>query len=74
MRTGISFKREKLAELARTLNAVSPLETMGRGYAVVTGSESGELVSSISQLEAGDRVSTRLKDGTFEGTVDSVHS
>jgi exodeoxyribonuclease VII large subunit len=74
MRTSISFKREKLAELARTLNAVSPLETMGRGYAVVTGSESGELVSSISQLEAGDRVSTRLKDGTFEGTVDSVHS
>ncbi|MCJ7815970.1 MAG: exodeoxyribonuclease VII large subunit, partial [Xanthomonadales bacterium] len=74
MRTSMNFKREKLAELARTLNAVSPLETMGRGYAVVTDSKSGELVSSISQLETGDRVSTRLKDGTFEGTVDSVRA
>ena len=74
VRTNISSRREKLAELARTLNAVSPLETMGRGYAIVTDGESGEVVSSISQLEAGDRISTRLKDGTFDSTVDSVGS
>ena len=74
MRTNISFKREKLAELARTLNAVSPLETMGRGYAIVTEGESGEVVSSISQLETGDRISTRLKDGTFESTVATIRS
>jgi exodeoxyribonuclease VII large subunit len=74
MRTNIGFKREKLAELARTLNAVSPLETMGRGYAIVTEGESGEVVSSVSQLEAGDRISTRLKDGTFESTVATIRS
>jgi len=74
MRTNIGFKREKLAELARTLNAVSPLETIGRGYAIVTASESGEVVTRISQLEAGDRLTTRLKDGTFDSTVDTVGS
>jgi len=68
--TTISAKREKLAELARTLSAVSPLETLGRGYAIVTKSESGELVSSVSGLETGDRVSTRLQDGSFDSTVD----
>jgi exonuclease VII large subunit len=40
----------------------------------VTDGESGEVVSSISQLEAGDRISTRLKDGTFDSTVDTVGS
>jgi len=74
MRTNIGFKREKLAELARTLNAVSPLETIGRGYAIVTARESGEVVTRISQLEAGERLTTRLKDGTFDSTVDTVGS
>jgi exodeoxyribonuclease VII large subunit len=59
----------RLAELARTLNAVSPLETLGRGYAIVTKSESGATVSSISQVNSGERLSTRLKDGSFDSTV-----
>jgi exodeoxyribonuclease VII large subunit len=74
VRKNIAFRREKLADLARTLNAVSPLETIGRGYAMVTDSESGEIVSSVSQLAAGDRVTTRLKDGTFDSTVTSTRS
>ncbi len=72
VRKNIAFRREKLADLARTLNAVSPLETIGRGYAIVTDSESGEIVSSVSRLDAGDRVTTRLKDGTFDSTVNSI--
>jgi exodeoxyribonuclease VII large subunit len=74
VRTNIAFRRAKLADLARTLNAVSPLETIGRGYAVVTDSQSGEIISSVSQVEAGDRVTTRLKDGTFDSTVNSLRS
>jgi exodeoxyribonuclease VII large subunit len=72
VRKNIAFRREKLSDLARTLNAVSPLETIGRGYAIVTDSESGEIVSSVSRLDPGDRVTTRLKDGTFDSTVNSI--
>lgn len=71
-RVVIRSKGEKLAELARTLNAVSPLETLGRGYAIVTTSESGKVVTSITQVETGDRISTRLKDGAIESTVDAL--
>jgi exodeoxyribonuclease VII large subunit len=74
MQRFLADRSARLGELARTLNAVSPLETLGRGYAIVTGGESGETVSSISQLKTGDRVSTRLKDGTFDCRVDSVRS
>ena len=68
----IRSRQEKLAELARTLNAVSPLETLGRGYAVITSDASGELISSVSQVAAGDDVSARVKDGTLACTVKSV--
>ena len=68
----IRSRQEKLAELARTLNAVSPLETLGRGYAIITSDASGELISSVSQVAAGDDVSARVKDGTLACTVKSV--
>ena len=68
----VRSRRELLGNLARTLNAVSPLETIGRGYAVITFAESGEVISSVSQVEAGDGVSAQLKDGKLDCTVDTV--
>ena len=70
----IGSKREQLSNLARTLNAVSPLDTIGRGYAVITSPESGDVISSVSQVEAGDSVCAQLKDGKLDCTVDAVSS
>jgi exodeoxyribonuclease VII large subunit len=69
----IRAKSERLVNLARTLNAISPLETIGRGYAVVTSAETGEVVSSVSQVEPGDGISALLKDGKLDCTVDTVN-
>ena len=69
----VENRRGKLAQLARTLNAVSPLETIARGYAIASDPKTGELISSVSQLEPGDRVTTRLTDGSFDSTVDAVN-
>ncbi len=69
----VRSKRERLAYLARTLNAVSPLETIGRGYAVVTSPETGDVISSVSQVKAGDSVCAQLKDGKLDCTVDTVN-
>jgi exodeoxyribonuclease VII large subunit len=68
----VSGKREELTNLARTLNAVSPLETIGRGYAVISSLDTGEVIASSSQTQAGDRVSAQLRDGMLDCTVDSV--
>ena len=65
----VQSHREKLANLARTLHAVSPLETLGRGYAVVTDSASGTVVSSVSGVEPGDGVTAQLSDGLLDCTV-----
>jgi exodeoxyribonuclease VII large subunit len=59
----------RLRALARSLEAVSPLATVARGYALVT-KEDGTLVRSVTQVQAGDKVHTRLADGTLKLTVD----
>jgi exodeoxyribonuclease VII large subunit len=58
--------------LARTLHAVSPLEVIGRGYAVISAATTGAVVSSVAQLARGDRVEARLADGSLYCTVDSI--
>jgi exodeoxyribonuclease VII large subunit len=73
MKRAVRSRRELLSNLARTLNAVSPLETIGRGYAVITSAQSGGVISSVSQVEAGDSVSAQLKDGKLDCTVDTVN-
>ena len=63
--------RDRLANLARTLHAVSPLETIGRGYSVITAPD-GEVISQVAQVEKGDRVSAQLSDGFLDLSVDKI--
>lgn len=65
-------RRERLAALARTLHAVSPLPTLERGYSVTIEKTSGATVRSISQLQPGQQLITHLADGRFSATVDGV--
>ncbi|RPH95442.1 MAG: exodeoxyribonuclease VII large subunit, partial [Lysobacterales bacterium] len=68
----VRARGQRLRELARTLHAVSPLEVIGRGYAVISATTTGAVVSSVAQLARGDRVEARLTDGSLYCTVDSV--
>ena len=70
--TGVRTRQEKLRDLVRTLHAVSPLDVIARGYAVLTSHESGSVICSVSQVASGDRVDAQLKDGTLQCVVDSV--
>jgi exodeoxyribonuclease VII large subunit len=68
----VRARGQRLRELARTLHAVSPLEVIGRGYAVISAATTGAVVSSVAQLVRGDRVEARLADGSLHCTVDSI--
>lgn len=60
---------ERLSGLARTLNAVSPLDTVARGYAVLR-SEDGRLVSHVGQVQDGDPISAEIADGFLDCRVE----
>jgi exodeoxyribonuclease VII large subunit len=50
------------------LQSLSPLAVLDRGYALVVDAEGG-LVRSTEQVARGDRITTRLSDGTFSSRV-----
>lgn len=54
--------RRRLGELVRALNAVSPLEVVKRGYAILVDTD-GHVVRSVTGAEPGDRLQARLADG-----------
>ncbi len=65
-------RRERLAALARTLHAVSPLPTLERGYSLTLDAGSGESIRSVKRLGVGDRLETVLADGRVTSTVEAV--
>lgn len=60
--------RERLLPLVRTLNAVSPLATLDRGYAIVS-LEGGAILRDPAAAPAGTRIEARLADGRLLATV-----
>ncbi|HZF98712.1 MAG TPA: exodeoxyribonuclease VII large subunit [Pseudoxanthomonas sp.] len=55
----------KLRALARSLEAVSPLATVARGYSILTLADE-RLLRSSTQVRAGDAVHAHLAEGTVE--------
>lgn len=62
-------RRQKLENLRRTLNAVGPVPTLARGYAIVTDAESGKAISSVKNAKPDQAVVTHLHDGEIHSTV-----
>ena len=61
----------RVAGAARALHAMSPLATLARGYAIVTGSD-GAAVVDARTLAPGQILATRFARGAAHVTVNSV--
>ena len=61
----------QLQAASARLHALSPLAVLDRGYALVQNSD-GLVVRSVAQLALGDRVTTRLSDGSFASRVEDA--
>jgi exodeoxyribonuclease VII large subunit len=70
--SGLRIRQDHLRDLARTLHAVSPLDVIARGYAVITEPESGTVISSVRQVQRGDRVQAQIRDGKLDCVVKTV--
>jgi exodeoxyribonuclease VII large subunit len=64
-------RRQRLELAARALNAVSPLATLDRGYAIVADA-GGKVLRDAAALIPGDRVTARLARGRFTAEVFAV--
>ena len=63
--------QQRLALAGRTLDAVSPLATLGRGFAVVSRVDDGTLLRDAAQAPAGTEIEARLAKGRLRATVNA---
>jgi exodeoxyribonuclease VII large subunit len=63
--------KQRFVGLAASLDAMSPLRVLCRGYAIAQNAE-GETLKSVKSVNAGDSVSIVLNDGKADCVVQSV--
>jgi exodeoxyribonuclease VII large subunit len=61
----------RVAMLAGRLQSLSPLNVLARGYSL-TLFNNGQLIRDAGEVEVGDRVTTRLSQGSITSRVESV--
>jgi exodeoxyribonuclease VII large subunit len=67
----IPVRRQRLSSAKRQLDALSPLNVLGRGYAIVEGAD-GRVRASAKALHAGEKARVRMRDGRANVTVEGV--
>ncbi|MHB8722789.1 MAG: exodeoxyribonuclease VII large subunit [Steroidobacteraceae bacterium] len=70
-RQAINSRRERLLPLIRTLNAVSPLATLERGYAIVSV-EGGAILRNAADAKPGAIIEARLARGRVRAKIEGT--
>ncbi len=68
----LELQRQKLAGLARRLEALSPLAVLHRGYAVLTRAGTTQVIRAAAEVAPGDVLEARVSEGRFRVTVDET--
>jgi exodeoxyribonuclease VII large subunit len=71
-RRRIADADHRLRLTARALDAVSPLATLDRGYAIVTDASTGKALTRASQVNKGDDVRARLAHGELFARITGI--
>ncbi len=64
-------KQARWKNAAQLLNSVSPLQTLGRGYAILTD-EQKHVIRKVATVTAGDKISATLTDGELLCRIDEI--
>jgi exodeoxyribonuclease VII large subunit len=72
MQARLDALTRRISLIERGLTALSPIDTLARGYAIVTQADDGRLVTESRSVAAGTRIDVQLAEGCLDATVDSV--
>ena len=68
MRNACEKAASRLRELASRLKLLNPYDVLGRGYSITTDAK-GRVVRAASEVRGGDRLTTRLGEGSVESVA-----
>lgn len=63
------LRKMNLTSLTARLSGMSPDVVVGRGYAIVTQRGTNRVISSVQQVGKGDKISVRVRDGSFNAVA-----
>lgn len=66
--------REKIVHCAHTLETLSPLKVLTRGFSITRDKTTNQVVSHCNQIILGNQLITRLIDGEIESTVIKINT
>ncbi|CAM3799898.1 exodeoxyribonuclease VII large subunit [Mesobacillus zeae] len=67
----VNGKRRELNAAVQTLDALSPLKIMDRGYSLAY-TDGGKLIKAVSQVKKDDHITVKLPDGKLDCVVTNV--
>lgn len=67
----LSHHHRRYIALASSLDAMSPLRVLSRGYSIASGA-GGTVVKSVTELSEGEKIRLRLSDGSADCVVDKI--
>lgn len=68
MTTTVNQKNQNFVKQLSTLNALSPLKIMERGYSIAFNHEQ-KIIKRIHDVNIGESITVRVSDGTLEGKI-----
>lgn len=70
----LNTKRHQLVNITRALEAVSPLATLARGYAIASITNTGHVIRNANEVEIGDNITTQLHQGKLLCVVKEIEN
>ena len=65
----LTHKQNKFQHLTKNLNTLSPLNTLSRGYAIVSDQQTKQVIDTIDKVKVDDAIKIKLVDGQLSCQV-----
>lgn len=69
MTATVQEHRNRIVGLSSKLDALNPVNTMNRGFAIAVHTKDGSILKSVDETEPGERLRIFLRDGTVDSVV-----
>ena len=71
IRSAVEQRKSHLSTLASTLNAISPLQTLSRGYSITSNAD-GQAITNTDSVSQNELINTRLHSGQLISRIEKI--
>lgn len=71
IRSAVEQRKSHLSTLASTLNVISPLQTLSRGYSITSNAD-GQAITNTDSVSQNELINTRLHSGQLISRIEKI--